>query len=902
MRVMNGSDTALYGRKLTMDGDSQGASAPLADPNATTPHPLVLPLALSRFFGRETEIAALGGMLRSGQTRLVTVTGPGGCGKTRLVIETARGLAEAFPGGIWFVALADVREAGRIPDAIADALGLPRAPNLSPIQQVVEALNGTAGGASALLILDNFEQITAEGAPIVQALLSRIPGLSCLVTSRHLLLLEGEQEFLLSPLPVPDQPAPPERLLEYASAQLFVNRAQSARPDFDLSVHNAAFVAHLCERLEGMPLALELAAAWAGVLTSKQILDRLNKRLDLLVSRKRDANTRHASLRTTIEWSYDLLPPDLRRFFAQLSVFSGGWTLEDAEAVTGAPDALLFLSELRERSLLICEERGEAMRYRMLETIREFAAEQLASDADAEEQLRSRHFDSFLGVAERAAPELNGPEQVYWLHHLEAEQDNIRAALTWGMAQGRSEEVLRFAGALVWFWLKRGRFDEGREWLEQALERGKDAAPPALRARALASAGWLEWRKHDRESRARAVAHSEAGLALSRQVGDHWGAAFCLNTLGVASHHDNDHTRARALLEEGVALARTVGDDWLLGHCLSQLGKILFPQGHTDAALPYMREGLAALRRTGDKYNIADALRSLGNVLRTINSPETRPCIEESIALFRELGDTRISALSTLVLGYHYLDAKDYPAARAHFDTALQLSREAGSRFGMAHAFHNRAFTFLYEGDYAAARDDLAQGLCLFRDIGYGADIALSLEGFAHLAVADKQWKRAVRIHSATEALRKSVGAPAGAIDEARHAEHLRAARAALGEKPCAALRAEGSAMSAEQVIAYALEPAAQEREQTATVSDEPSARAGSPAEPAPASPAGDLLSEREIEVLRLVAAGARNEVIANDLFLSLHTVKRHVANILRKLDAASRTEAVARAREHGLL
>ncbi|MES2459243.1 MAG: BTAD domain-containing putative transcriptional regulator, partial [Armatimonadota bacterium] len=410
-----------------------GTRQPLSPPAA----PLNLPLTLTRFFGREQELAELRARLSpqgtsgSGGTRLVTLTGPGGSGKTRLAVETARGLGADFPGGIWFVPLADLREAEHIGGALADALGLPRAQTTSPLQQAIEALaQKTSADRPVLLVLDNFEQLVGEGgADVAHELLAGVPSLSCLVTSRQRLLIDGEQEFALAPLPAPFETgktiwtgdtSAPEGLLAFPCVQLFVDRARAARPDFQLSSRNADSIANLCSKLEGVPLAIELAAAWSQTLTPSQMRERLDQRFDLLVTRRRDALGRHRSLRAAVEWGWDLLAPEARDFFAQLSVFRGGWTLEAAEAVTGRPDALMLLTLLRDHSFVLTEEEQEdigQMRFRMLETLREFADEQVASVAD-QSTLDVRHYEYFLQLAEQAEPQLHGPEQALWLRRL----------------------------------------------------------------------------------------------------------------------------------------------------------------------------------------------------------------------------------------------------------------------------------------------------------------------------------------------------------------------------------------------------------------------------------------------------------------------------------------------------
>jgi predicted ATPase/DNA-binding SARP family transcriptional activator len=799
------------------------ATAPATPRSEAPPEiaaPLRLPLTLTRFFGRDEDLAQLAAALTEQGDRLVTLTGPGGSGKTRLAIETARRAAVRFPGGVHFVPLADLREPERLPNAVADALGIPRATNLTPLDQVVGALATAAG--PALLVLDNLEHLVDAGGQVVHSLLVHVPSLSVLVTSRQRLLLDGEREFALLPLPTPPHPGTPERLLEFASVQLFVNRAQSARPDFQLSPRNADAVAALCARLEGIPLAIELAAAWSQTLTPNQMLERLADRFDLLVTRRRDAPGRHATLRATIEWSWELLPPELRRFFAQLAVFRGGWSLEAAEAVTGEPRALEFLAELRERSLVIAtEEDGAseggagtvqddepaAMRFRMLETVREFAAERVGDDIDRG-LVAERHFDYFGRFAAEAVPHLRSRQQIAWLHRLERDHDNLRAALTLALQEGvPAGAALRFAGSLVWFWLMRGHLREGVEWVRRALAVSPlEDIPVDARASALPAAGWLAWRVYDAESRSAAVAWSDAGLTACQERGERWGMAFSLATLGLAAHHANEPPRARILVEKAVAAARSLGDPWLLGHCLCTLGKVLLPQGQLEGARVALQEGLAAFRVHNDRYSIADTLRELGILLATHEdrAPAKR-LIEESIALFKQLGDIGAVGLATTVLAYIAGDEGDYPAARAHFETSLRLCREAGNRYGTAHSLLNRAYTFIADRDFNAARADFTESLSLFRDLRNHSDIALAFEGFARLAHARQEWERSVRLFAVANAMRVAISNPMSALDADRRDDDLGEARDALGDDRYWSAWSAGLALDPEQAAEYAL-------------------------------------------------------------------------------------------------
>jgi len=542
-------------------GMSAEAFPPLA---AEAGRPAHLPSQLTRFFGREEEIARLTELLTTGHrppttespssvvggsssvVRLVTLTGPGGTGKTRLAIEVAGRLAEAFGGAVWFVPLQDLTAPRLIPGAIVEGLGLPRSPGVELLQQAVNFLNGR--DAPSLLVLDNLEHLLAgarrkaeDGAAVVRALLERVPTLTCLVTSRRSLNLEGEREFPVRPLPVPEAepqrhrdtedsqrafeprtthhaPLTPEQLMQFASVQLFLDRAQGVRPDFQVTPGNAARVAALCVRLEGIPLAIELAAARMQVISPTQMLSQLEGRFAFLVSRRRDVTERHRSLHAAIEWSYRLLPKELRRFFCRLSVFRGGWSLEAAEAVCEEPLALDYLAQLRECSLILSEETPQEMRFRLLETLREYADEQLSKEE--REGACRRHATWFLGLAEEAHAPLFSENCSIWLDRLETEMENLRGALDWHQAQADSSPGLRLVVALHRYWDMRGYTQEGYERLKTMLRRGTDMTPDPLRARAFALVGHLAQRQGNY---AEAAAWTEQQLAIARAMADKHG-------------------------------------------------------------------------------------------------------------------------------------------------------------------------------------------------------------------------------------------------------------------------------------------------------------------------------------------------------------------------------------------
>jgi predicted ATPase/DNA-binding SARP family transcriptional activator len=715
-----------------------------------------LPLQFTRFFGREDEIARLRELLLEGETRLVTLTGPGGTGKTRLALEVAVRLREPLRGAVWSVPLAPLSDAAGIVDKVLDVLRLARSPDLEPLEQVVDALSRQP----ALLLLDNFEHVAPLGAPLVRTLLERVPTLTCLVTSRQRLDLSGEREVLVPPLPTPEITDSPEGLTGCASVQLFVDRAQAVRPDFQVTRRNAATVAELCRRLEGIPLALELAAARASMLTPGQMLARLADRYEFLVSRQRDAAPRHRSLRAAIGWSYSLLAPELQRFFAQLCVFRGGWTLSAAEAVCEQPLALEYLERLRECSLVEVEAQGEQARYRLLETLREYADEQLTREERI--ALRWRHLHYYLALAEEADPHLGSAALGVWLDRLEAEHDNLRAAMAWSLESGVAEEGLRLLATVWLFWRIRGYHREGLDWFQRVLPQEWALVRTTARATALFGAGELAWLQSDLEL-------------------------------------------ARSLLEESIAIGRELGDKRIIARAMLLLGHVAGRQGEAGAARAFYEEGLTIGRELEDKWIYATALRYMaGPTLAEGNDDAARSLLTESLGIHEELGDPLALIDLRDDLGAMALLRGDYAAARAFFEEGLALRREVGEKFGIAGAHRCLAEAARLDGDYAMARALYAKSLVLFREGGSKLCIAYCLEGLGAVANEQGEPERAARLLGAAAVLREACGARGS--PGTRNPERCGAAvRAVLGEEAFAAAWTAGRAMTLEEAICAAL-------------------------------------------------------------------------------------------------
>ncbi len=756
--------------------------------------------------GREREIMDALTLLRTPEVRLLTLTGPGGVGKTRLALEVAAEFTRDVGDHVWFVPLAEIRDADLVLSNVAHAVGVRETADRPVLDGLAEAF----AGHPALLVLDNFEQVT-RAAPLVAQLLMHAPQLKLLTTSRSPLGVRAEQAFPLAPLAVP-RPGRDDTvaaLSEFPAVALFVQRARAIDPAFSLTDHNAAAVAEVCRRLDGLPLAIELAAARTRFLSPQALLARLAGRLALLSGGARDLPARQQTLRDAIAWSYDLLNAAEQRLFRRLAAFSGGRSLASIEALgerlgeTELP-AIEGLASLVEKSLVRAEEQldGEP-RFGMLRTIDEFGRE-LLDASDEADAVRGAHAAFFLDLAERAEPELVGPDQGLWFDRLEADHDNLRAALAWATEQNEAETSLRLAGALWRFWAIRGYLSEGRGWLERALSLepitgAGDGAVLAPRAKALHHLGNMDY---DLGDYAQAQARYDASLAIRRELGDRGGVAASLNGLGLVAACTGDYARARALHEEALAIRRSLDDRQGLGNSLSNLGNVAKDERDFKRARALLEEALAVRQAMGDIGAVAYAYLNLGDLARAeTRQMDARPLFERSLALFWQVGD----------------------------------------KLGIGYALHRLGLVATGPGQgERAAR--FAESMTLRRELGDRHGVAECMEGLAAVAAAIGNGQDAVRLMAAADALREAIGAPRPPSEEAEHRRRGASARVALGESAFAAASAAGRALSLEQALADALAIATRAASAPAAPID------ASPQHTAPVMPGG--LSERELGVL----------------------------------------------------
>ncbi|MDQ2743772.1 MAG: tetratricopeptide repeat protein, partial [Chloroflexota bacterium] len=638
-------------------------------------HPTNLPDEPTPFIGRAGAIRAIGVLLGQPGIRLVTLTGPGGTGKTRLAVQVGTTLLHDFPDGVFFVSLAPLADPSLVPATIAEVLAVKEQAGTT----VGETLTAFLGPKHLLLVLDNLEHLLAA-VPFLAGLLEVCRDLHLLVTSRVPLHLSREREYPVPPLALPDPRHRPtlEEFSQYEAVAFFIDRARAVKPEFAVTNENAPAVAEICARLDGLPLAIELAASRSKLFPPQTLLHRLSSRLNLLTGGARDRPSRQQTLRGAIDWSYSLLSDEEQTLFARLSVFAAGCTFEAAEAVCnpeGELDLLEELASLVDKSL-VKQVGEEETRFGMLETIREFAGGKLEERGERD-RISEAHARYFLALVEEVQPELTGPRQKEVLARLDSELDNLRAAMRWFLERGESEAELRLAAGLYRFWLSRGYWSEGRRWLEDGLDRSP-AVRSAIRAKAHQVIGELARFEGDYD---RATRHLDDALALSTELGDEGARARALMALGGVHSSRGKSDRAAALLEESLALHRKLGDERGVAVALGSLGLEADRQGDGETAKKRLKEALALHRERGDTAAVAHTLNNLGVSTTHLGAlEEASGYLEESLELCQALSDQRIACNVLDSLGDLALRRGEYERATEYFRRALMVNRELGNR------------------------------------------------------------------------------------------------------------------------------------------------------------------------------------------------------------------------------
>jgi predicted ATPase/class 3 adenylate cyclase/DNA-binding CsgD family transcriptional regulator len=809
-----------------------------------------LPAQATRLIGRERELATVCALLRRNDVRLVSLTGTGGVGKTRLSLQIAADLLDEFANGVFFVALAPISDPSLVVSAIANTLGVREAGD----QNLIASLKDYLREKQLLLVLDNFEQILAAALDIGE-ILTAARQLKVLVTSREALGLYGEYEFAVQPLSVPDLTHPQSMALltKYDCVRLFIERSQAVNANYVVTEENARAIAEICCRLDGLPLAIELAAARSKMFPAEALLKRLDSRLGLLTKGPRDMPNRHQTLRAAIEWSYDLLDDFEKQLFTRLSVFVGGFVPDAAEIVCNEGSDLQLrtidgLESLFNKSLLDRREGGRSeLGFVILETIREYATERLV-ESGAADTIRRRHAAYYLELAEAAEPMLTSGERGEWLTRLAVEHDNLRAALAWSAAEeGRGEIGGRLVGALGWFWYFSGHLSEARYWLDSMLKQ-HTRLPTAIRAKMLFAAGAQAFYHGDYTK-----AHTllEESVMLWQELGDIRGLAYAECTLGRVSLFEGDLARALSYAEKSVALSRDLGDKWAIGVALNLAGNVLWRHGNQEAARNRLEESLAAFRAVEDSWGLALSLGDLGQLVEKQG---------------------------------------DYDAAWTLLRESLLLLRTVGDKWLIARALINLGQVAIRRNDFHEVTMLLTESSALWQELGDRRAIAQLLERFARLAVAQGQPAWALRLCAVAEAIRQDIGVPLPPSERARYEDTLARARATLDASAFSVAFAEGSTMTPEQALAAPRD---------ALKSEAGDLRSPTPTSPPPSRPAG--LTAREMEVLQLLAQGLTYAEIAKQLVVSPRTVNRHLSSIYDKLGVNSRSAAMRFAIDQGL-
>ena len=812
-----------------------------------------LPIPLSTFIGRESEIKDIRQLILS--NRLLTLTGPGGCGKTRLALKVAQELKGEFEQHVWFVELASVADPVLVPQTIAATLNVREQSGRTLIDILVDYLSSRR----LSLILDNCEHLIAACAQIAETLLQKCPHLKILATSREALGITGEVAWTVPPLSLPSKrpwtnPSSTQDAMslyeESESVQLFVVRATTISPDFRLTLENGAWVAEICRRLDGMPLAIELAAARARSLSVQQIVQRLDDRFRLLTGGSRTAPLRQQTLASTLEWSYALLSAKEQEVLQRLSVFAGGATLDAAESVCAGRDVpamevLDLLSRLVDKNLVTADKsERRATRYRLLETIRQYAHEKLV-ETGSEGESKNRHLNYFIQWAENAEHHLIRPEQVEWLDRYEAEHDNFRAALEWCHTDAsRAFSGLQLAAACGSFWRLHGYISEGRKYLSAFLSQPNAQDRTITRARALTFLANHAYLQSDYPTM-RPVA--EEALSIWRELGEEGkaSAAFTLDLLGELETEEGNYERAPAFFQEALDIYQEINNVRGIGQIHMQFGWAAMRTGDYSKAQSHLEEFLNLAKQVEDKSDLAFAFSGLGEVA---------------------------------------VRQGQYERAISLLEQALALNRQRGDKWGMGTQLGSLGWVALRQRDFKRMKDMLGESLAIRTEISDKGGIAWCLEKLAEAKYDQSQFQEAAKIFGHAESVRKPLRSVIDPADQPEYVRIISRLRSALGMDAFASLWAKGAAMHLEEVVDYALSDPIPSSESTHSEKE----KFGG-------------LTAREREVAALIAQGKSNREIAEAMTVGVKTIETYVTRILNKLGFDSRVQIATWAIEKGI-
>ena len=716
-----------------------------------------LPVQLTSFIGREKEMKHVKETLKL--SRLVTLTSAGGSGKTRLALQTGAEVIDEYEHGVWFVDLAALNDPALLTSTIIDALGIKEESKKTTEETLIDFLKGK----EILILLDNCEQLIHACANLTERFLSSCPKLKIIATSREALNCQGEITYRIPPLTIPDpnSNSTPEQLTQYESVRLFIERALVVNPEFRVNNKNAPALAEICSRLDGIPLAIELAAARTKVLSVEKIYERLDDRFSLLTGGKRTALPRQQTLRALIDWSYDLLSEEEKILWCRLSVFSGGWTLDAAEEICSdeviSKSLILdLLSQLTEKSVIIFDESKE--RYRILESIKQYGIEKL-SDGHG---IFLRHLNFFLELSEKAEPELRGENAKFWLDTIDADHSNFISAIDWSVNNENAEKGGLVAAAIGEFLSTTGHYSTGIRLVENILQ-SSGVLDKSVKSKVLSLIGSLKMDQGDYEQ---AKKYTEESLDIRKEVGDNYGIVVSVNNLGCISFHQGDYDRAKKYFGESLAINKEIGDKKVIAASMANLGNISYYQGDYEQAKEYYKDCLAISKEIGDKKLISISFNSLGSISYVLgDSEQAKEYYEESLSIRKEFGDRKGMADSINNLGYIANYQGDYEQARKYFNESMDISKEIGNKTGIATSMDNMGNTSYTLGDYEQAEKYYKECLSIYESIGDRKGMADSMNNLGGVIYAQGDNEQAKTYFEESLAIKKEFGDRKGMAD-----------------------------------------------------------------------------------------------------------------------------------------